>query len=165
MGKVTKPDLGITCCVNCIGMHPDEPITAVTVMSRIKDPAKVVHKQLMSFEKKRKEGLYNNKSCMLCGRTYDAQGNLDESWDLTAKRVKAEFDSAGVYGVDDAMVKEVVASCVKSWKMLWKNRATILPADMEKMTFAGRLALIITHAQEAREKKIKLGGNKKGLIV
>ena len=153
----------ILCCVNCIGVHPDEPITMATAMSRIKAPQQVVHAQLMKYEKKK--NLYKNKSCMLCGRTYDKDGNLDETWTLTAKRVKQEFDHAGIDGVDDAMVEQVVASCIKSWKLLWKNRGTIKPADAEKMTFAGRLALIITHAQDAREKRNTLGGGKKGVIV
>lgn len=161
-------EFGILCCINCIGIHPDEPITLVTAMSRLNHPQKVVANQLMKFERKRKDGLYTNKSCMLCGRTYDQEGNLDESWELTAKRVAIEFNNAGVSGVSDSDIKKVVASCIKSWKLLWKNRATIKPTDAEMMTFVGRLTLIITHAQEARHKRDTLNDGKsldKGLIV
>jgi len=164
MAKVQKADLGILCCINCVGMHPDEPITSMEIMARIKDPQKTVMKQLAKFEVKRLSGLYNHKSCMLCGRTYDANGNLDVTWELTAQRVKIEFEAAGVHGVDDAMIKQVVASCIKSWKMLWGNRGTVKPEDAEKMTFCGRLALIITHAQEARHKKLTMNGGK-GIIT
>jgi len=157
-------DNGILCCVNCIGMHPDEPITMMTIATRLVIPEEVVAKQLMAF--KNKKGLYKNKSCMLCGRTYDDNGDLDETWELTAKRVKMEFDNAGVHGVDDAYIKQVVASCIKSWKLLWRNRATITrPEQMEQMTFTGRMVLIITHAQMAREKKNTLNNGKKGLLV
>ena len=159
---------GILCCINCIGIHPDEPITLATAISRIKSPQKVVANQLFKFEKKREAGLYNDKSCMLCGRTYDRNGNHDESWELTAQRVAEEFRNAGVDGVSDSDIRKVVASCIKSWKLLWRNRATIKPADAEMMTFVGRLTLIITHAQDARIKKNTLGGGKslnKGLIV
>jgi len=158
-----QQDFGILSCINCIGVHPDETITIMTAINRIKAPITEVHRQLAKFEKKK--NLYKNKSCMLCGRTYDNEGNLDESWELTAKRVKIELDCAGVTGVDDVYIKQVVSSCIKSWKMLWKNRGTIKPADAEKMTFAGRLALIITHAQEARMKRNTLGNGKKGIIA
>jgi len=159
---VTNSDYGILCCINCIGIHPDETITMGTVMSRLHSPIKAAHHQFMKFKKKKE--FYKNKSYMLCGRTYDANGDLDETWRLTAERVAIEFDEAGVRGVNEAYINQVVASCIKSWKILWKNRGTIKPADAEKMTFCGRLALIITHAQEARHKRNTLNGGK-GLIV
>lgn len=165
--KTQKQSAGILCCMNCVGMHPDEPITMFEVVNRIKNPSRAVAAKLMSFEKKKKT-LYANKSCMLCGRTYDNNGDLDETWELTARRVKQEFDHAGISGVTDSNIKQVVASCFKSWKTLWANRGTITAQDAEKMTFAGRLALIITHAQEARQKKNTIGGGQsptKGLIV
>ena len=161
-------EYGIPNCINCTGMHPDEIINMMTVVNRIKSPQKVAANQIFQFEKKRAQGLYNNKSCMLCGRTYDHNGYLDESWELTANRVHGEFENAGIYGVSDGDVKRVVATCIKSWKMLWKNRATIKPEDAEKMTFVGRLTLIITHAQESRHKRDTLNGGKslnKGLIT
>ena len=155
--EVKDEKWGIPCCIQCIGMHPDEPITMVEAMHRIHNPQKLVAAKLMSFEEKRLK-LYKNKSCMLCGTTYDASGNPDESWKLTAQRVAIEFRNLGIHGVSDAEINQVVATCRKSWILLWKNRATIKPEDAEKMTFAGRLALIITHAMEAREKKNTVGG-------
>ena len=165
---MAQKDYGIIGCINCTGMHPDETINIMEIMNRIHKPQKVVAHKLMALEKKRKLGLYNDKSCALCGRTYDKNGHLDESWELTAERVKISFDEAGVPGVTDHDIKKVVASCIKSWKILFKNRATITPRDAETMTFIGRLALIITHAQEAREKRNTLNQGKplsKGLIV
>lgn len=148
-------------------MNPDEPVTMLEAMNRIYNPQKVVAAKLLSFEKKRLL-LYPNKTCMLCGTTYDEAGNPDETWERTARRVKYEFENAGVHGVSDSDIKRVVATCRQSWKLLWKNRATIKPSDAEKMTFAGRLALIITHAQEAREKRNTIGGGQslnKGLTL
>ena len=166
MGKATvkeKEEYSILSCINCIGVHPDETITMMTVISRMKNPIETVHRQFAKYTKKK--DLYKNKSCMLCGRTYNGNGELDETWELTAKRVKIEFDAAGVPGVDDAYIKQVVASCIKSWKILWKNRATIKPEDAEKMTFCGRLALIITHAQDSRMKRNQLNSGKKGIVT
>lgn len=165
--QVKEEKWGIPCCVNCVGLHPDEPITMVEAMNRIHNPQKVVAAKLMTFEQKRLS-LYANKSCMLCGTTYDRNGNSDETFQLTAERVAIEFRNMGIHGVNDADIKKVVATCRKSWVLLWKNRATIKPADAEKMTFAGRLALIITHAMEAREKRNTIGGGQslnKGLIL
>lgn len=158
---------GILCCVNCVGMHPDEPITLFQVYNRIANTSKEIVNQMKKYERK-KLTLYKNKSCMLCGRTYDHNGELDETYELTARRVKIEFDMAGIPGVPDYKIKEVVAACRKSWLMLWKNRGTISAQDAEKMTFCGRLALIITHAQDARHKKNTIGGGQslnKGLNV
>lgn len=162
--KMEKDD-GILCCINCIGIHPDEPIKKLDIMNRLHKPQRVVANQLMRFEAKRKLGVYNNKSCMLCGRTYSPEGNLDESWELTKARVKEEFEHAGVDGVSDEDLNKVVASCAKSWRLLWRNRKTINPEDAEMMTFVGRLTLIITHAQEAREKRNEEKKLNKGLIV
>lgn len=148
---------GILCCVNCVGMHPDEPITLFQVYNRIANTSKEIVNQFKKFEDKRLT-LYRNKSCMLCGRTYDNNGNPDETYELTAQRVKIEFDCAGVTGVSDYHIKQTVAACRKSWLTLWKNRGTITAQDAEKMTFCGHLALIITHAQEARIKKNTIGG-------
>ena len=159
-----EKDDGILCCINCIGVHPDETITNATITKRLHHPQKVVAIQKMKFEQKRKDGLYTNKSCMLCGRTYDKEGYLDESWELTKKRVQEEFDNAGVPGVSDEDLNKVVASCAKSWRYLWKNRAHIPPQQMEMMTFVGRLTFIISHAQEAREQK-KIIMIEKGLLV
>lgn len=164
----TKEDKwGIPCCVNCIGMHPDEPITAIEIKHRLVNPQKVVAAKLMSFEKKRL-AMYANKSCMLCGRSYGSDGNCDETWKMTAKRVHMEFQAVGIIGVSDKDIDRVVATCRKSWLLLWQNRGTIRPVDADKMTFCGRLALIITHALEAREKKNALGGSSslnKGLLI
>lgn len=153
---MSKIELAIPCCISCIGLHPDEAMSLIEIKNRIVNPQKLAAAKLMSFEKKRLL-LYRNKSCTLCGTTYDNNGNPDESWELTAKRVKMSFDDAGVLGVPDNMVKRTVAKCRKTWLMLLRNRDNLSFSQMEKMTFAGHLAWIITHAQHAREQKQALG--------
>jgi ferredoxin len=164
MSEEKLRDDGITGCINCIGIHPDEVIDTATIMGRLHHPQKVVAIQRMKFEAKRKSGVYNDKSCMLCGRTYDGEGNLDESWELTKQRVKQEFENAGINNLTDLELNKVVASCVKSWRFLWKHRAKIKTEQAELMTFVGRMTLILTHAQEAKENK-KSKVIDKGLIV
>jgi len=150
--EVDSRETGILSCINCIGIHPDEIITQATIMHRLHQPQKVVAIQKMKFEQKRKLGIYNDKSCMLCGRTYTSEGHLDESWELTKERVKAAYEDAGVTGLKDEEYNQIVARCVKSWRYLWKHRAKIKTEEAEMMTFKGRLTYILCHIQEAMEK-------------
>lgn len=149
--EIDSRETGILCCINCIGMHPDEPVTAATIKGRLHHPQKVVAIQKMKYEEKRKLGLYDNKSCMLCGRTYDGEGYLDESWELTKERVKAAYEDAGVVGLSSEDYNKIVARCAKSWRFLWKHRAKITTEQAETMTFVGRMTYILCCIQEAQE--------------
>lgn len=151
MELVEPRDYGILSCINCIGIHPDESVNRKTIVARIHQPQKVVALQLMKYEEKRKEGIYNNKSCLLCGRTYDDEGRLDESWELTRERVKQEFENGGVPGLSEEQLNKIVAKCVQAWRYLWEHRASIKPEHAELMTFVGRMDYIMCHAQEAIE--------------
>jgi hypothetical protein len=92
---------------------------------------------------------------------------------LTAERVKKEFDNAGIYGVNDKFIDWTVARCRRSVTKLFELRPQILALckqqgnfdALERMTFAGTLAMIITHAEEARKTKIGFDPTKiKGLM-
>jgi len=160
--------LGIPWCVNCVGWHPDKFPGLVDYARRIDRPqvdAFLQYKQLDKWEIRKH---YKNKSCMLCGRTYDDNGELDKTWKITAKRVHEEFQRAGIFGVDEKKVELVVARCRKSTEFLFKNRFSINPIKWERFTFSGCLALIITHAQAARASKLSGGvtaENLKGPVV
>ncbi len=158
MSIETKEEkLGLSFCVNCVGMHPDRLPDIRDYARKMTNPKKDVMIQIAQLKRPEIIGLYYNKSCQLCGRTYKPDGSLDTTWELTAKRVKQELDRAGVFGVDDQKVKLIVARCRKSVNFLFQNRFSINPAQWEKFTFAGTLALIITHAQEARRTKLSGG--------
>jgi len=167
---VTEPK-GVACCFGCCGLHPDEAVDIYLMAQKMVSPERAAWKQAATFEKKKH--LYRNKSCMICGRTYDKNGDLDETWKLTAERVKKEFDNAGVYGVSDKHIEWVVARCRRSVTELFKLRPQIIALckqngnwdAMERMTFAGTLAMIITHAQESRKSKVGFQPeNIKGLL-
>ena len=152
---------GIPFCMNCVGWHPDQLPDIRAALKRATNSQADALAQHMAFDKKRLH-VYKNKSCALCGRTYKADGNLDESWELTAKRVKLELDNAGIFGVGDDKVKLVVAKCRKAVEILFANRPALLANayktgdwfPMQKLTFSGQLALIITVAQEERKRKM-----------
>lgn len=152
---------GIPFCMNCVGWHPDQLPDIHAAMKKMQNGNKDALAQHMAFDKKRLT-VYKNKSCALCGRSYKADGNLDESWEITAKRVKEELDHAGVFGVADNKVKLVVAKCRKAVEVLFANRPALLAnahktgdwMPMQKLTFSGQLAFIITVAQEERRKKL-----------
>ena len=148
---------GIEKCMLCVGMHPGEIITKITQANRMFNPQEYVKDKLMSLAetkdgRERRVKLYKNKMCVLCGQAYNNTGHPDETWDLTARQIKIEFDSAGIPGVSDKNVELVVADCRKSWVRLWAHRHLFTPQQQERLTFAGRLAVIITSAQETREK-------------
>jgi len=156
---------GIAWCIYCSSYHPDEFPTKYEMYKRMMYPNKMVLRQLKRLDKKLH--LYRNKSCSLCGRSYDFSGELDESWKITARRVKQEFDYAGIYGVSDRSVDLVVSQCRKSVQTLfeqipnlqYKIRGTgdFTEKDLEfftSLTFSGQLALIISGAQEGRKMKL-----------
>ena len=152
--QVAEQKGGITYCINCVGLHPDQVVTRDLIRQRLIDPAQNVLHQTAILNLKKY--LYVNKSCSMCGRTYDNQGEFDASWKLTAKRVKQEFDNAGIHGVDDKQVDQVVAKCRKSINFLIGNKKHIPKNKWEMLTFSGQLVLIITTAQETRSEKVQL---------
>lgn len=163
--KDTK--MGIPWCVNCVGLHPDHIPDIRDFGRKMLNAQKDVMVQISQLKKPEILGLYRDKSCQLCGRTYKLDGSLDTTWELTAKRVKQELDHAGVFAVDDQKVKLIVAKCRKSVQYLFENRMKINPAHWEKFTFSGTLVTIITHAQEGRRSKLSGGlsaDNIKGLV-
>ena len=167
--KVTGNDAshGIPWCMNCTGFHPDEYPTQVDMVQRMLRPQSVILRQAARFEKK--IALYRKRVCCLCGRAYTSSGELDDTWDLTARFVKMEFEHAGLYSVEDSDIKKVVASCREAVIQLFKHIPNLQYAicrkgqfskddyDMfERLTFAGRLNTIIELALEGR--RIKLAG-------
>ena len=146
MSDIITPS-GLRHCLHCVGMHPDQKVTRTEIRFRLTDMAKLMilkHRQMAE-----KADLYKNKSCILCGRTYDENGKCDETWKLTAHRVKQEFDHAGIYGVDDRDIEKVVAKCRKAFITLMDNKELIPLDKWEMMTFQGQLALTIAAAQDA----------------
>lgn len=155
---------GIEKCMLCVGLHPGEIITKAIQGKRMFNPQEYVKDTLMSLAetkdgKWRRLKLYKNKMCVLCGQAYNETGHPDETWFLTAKQVKIEFEAVGFFSVDDKKIELVVADCRKSWIRLWAHRHQFIPEQQERMTFAGRLAVIITAAQEARDKGKKVSWN------
>lgn len=146
--EVKEEKLGIGWCLNCVGYHPEHMPDMRDFAKRLTNPQKDAWHQHATFLDKAAQ--YRNKSCALCGRSYDHDGKLDETWSITAKRVKEELQRAGIFGTDDKKVELVVARCRKSVQFLFENRFKINPKEWEKFTFAGTLALIITHAIESR---------------
>jgi len=150
--ELNKQNHSINHCLNCVGQHPDYFPDFSDFKKRTINPQKDVFTKVIQY--KSKMHLYKNKSCQMCGRSYDGIGELDQTWKITAKRVHEELIHAGIFGVDDKKVELVVARCRKSVEFLFKNRFSLNPAHWEKFTFSGTLALIITHAQEARKGKL-----------
>lgn len=151
---------GIPFCFCCVGWHPDEMPTVRDAMARAHNPNRDAWFQAQQFEKKRLT-VYAHKSCATCGTTFKPDGTPDDTWDLTARRVKQEFDNAGLFAVDDQKIKLVVAKCRKAVEVLFKNRPVFVAnalqkgdwLSMEKMTFAGQLSYIIVVAQEERRRR------------
>jgi len=143
---------GIPWCLNCVGQHPDYMPDFNDFYKRTVNPQKDAWTKVIQYREK--AHLYRNKSCAICGRTYNKHGELDQTWKMTAKRVKQELEFAGIYGVDDRKVELVVARCRKSVEFLFANRFQLNPRHWDKFTFAGTLATIITHAQTARNSKL-----------
>ena len=153
-GQVIEEKLGIPWCMNCVGWHPDKIPGLVDYAMKVDRPQTDVMVQLKQFDKWETRKHYKNKSCMICGRSYGEDGELDKTWDMTARRVKEELQRVGLYGVDDSKVNLIVARCRKSTEFLIKNRFGIPIDKWERFTFSGCLALIITHALEARKSKV-----------
>jgi len=157
-----KKDFGIPWCLSCVGFHPDQFPTIQDCWNRMNDPQKEAWAKNIQLAKKRH--LYAHKSSMICGRTYDKDGNEDTTRRLTAQRVKAEFENAGVFGMDDKTVELVVAECRKSVLDLLENRMKYLAYAhqnndfriFEIKTFVGKLTSLITGAQEGRRMKMSL---------
>ena len=157
---------GIEKCMLCIGLHPGEIITKTIQAKRMLNSQEYIKDRLMDLAetesgRAKRVKLYKNKMCNLCGQAYNNTGYPDETWDLTARQIKLEFDSIGIFGVSDQHIKLVVADCRKSWIRLWSHRHLYTPAQQERMTFVGRLAVIITSAQETKEKGGKVIWNPK----
>jgi len=166
--EVKEEKLGIPWCVNCVGWHPDKFPNLMDYARRIDKPQVDALLQYTKLNKWEIRQHYKNRSCMLCGRSYDNEGELDKTWKMTARRVHEELQRAGLFGVDEKKVDLIVAKCRKSFEFLFKNRFTINPMKWERFTFGGCLALIITHAQASRASK-NSGGitaeNIKGPVV
>jgi len=140
-------------CIACVGMHPDQKVTRTEIRFRLESMGQLLmlkHRQMRD-----RAHLYKDKSCICCGRTYDQNGKCDETWALTARRVKEEFDHAGIFGVDDSDINLVVAKCRKAWETLVKYKEMVPLEKWEMMTFQGQLALTIAAAQDARKSKLE----------
>ena len=127
---------GISQCMLCISLHPGEIVTKVVRAKRMFNSQEYVKDKLMSLAetkdgRERRVKLYKNKMCNLCGQAYNNTGHPDESWVLTARQLKIEFDSVGIFGVSDTNINLVVADCRKSWIKLWAHRHMITPAQQE----------------------------------
>lgn len=144
---------GIPWCINCVGFHPSDAPSLVDFHERLHNPNRAVMRKHAQHAKL--IGEYKDKSCMLCGRSYDANGVLDETFKITAKRVREEFINAGLFGIDDKKIEQVVAQCRKSFTVLLANRFRIPRERWQYLTFSGQLAYIITVAQETRKTKIE----------
>jgi len=151
--QIKEEKLGVAWCVNCVGFHPDKIPGLKEFALKVTAPQQDAWMQLSKMKDWEVRKYYVNKSCMLCGRSYDASGELDITWKITAKRVHEELQRAGIFGVDEKKIELIVARCRKSVEFLFKNRFEINPTKWDRFTFAGNLALIITHAQEARISK------------
>lgn len=171
---IKQQKMGIPWCINCLGLHPEDEFTVADLTQRLYSPQKRALRKMIEHTK-----LFNSyvdKSCMMCGRTYDEKGHWEDNdkyWGLTARRVKEEFNSAGVFGIDDKKIEAVVAECRKSCTTLFRNRHLVAHGirqykatgdasalqRYDRMTFAGCLAHLITIAQSVRKKKMDIIGN------
>lgn len=142
--------VSIPWCVNCVGMNPGDAPSLLDFFERLHNPQRAVFRKHVQHQKVLHE--YRNKSCMMCGRSYDANGEVDETWQITARRVKEELSNAGLFGVDDAQVEAIVAKCRKSFLTLLQNRFAIPKERWQYLTFSGCLTYIITVAQETKRK-------------
>lgn len=148
---VTESKAGIKWCINCVGFHPSDEPALEDFWKRLTNPQKAVFQKHVQTQAVVND--YRNKSCMMCGRTYDKDGKCDETWKLTAERVKEELTHAGLFGVDDKKIEMIVAQCRKSFMTLLKYRFSIPKEKWPYMTFSGCLAYIITVAQETKREK------------
>jgi len=142
---------GIPWCINCVGFHPSDAPSLADFWVRLHNPQRAAMQKMVQHRKVMDD--YRNKSCMLCGRTYDSAGVVDDTYKMTAHRVKQELDHAGLFGVDEKQVEAIVAKCRKSFKFLLENRNSIPREKWEYLTFSGCLSYIITVAQETRRTK------------
>lgn len=158
---------GLPWCMNCVGFHPDELPTRTDMIERMLKPQATIIRQAARFEQK--IALYRGKVCCLCGRAYRENGELDQTWELTARFVKLELEHAGIYGVGDGDVQRIVANCRKAVSELFKFvpqlqfairiKRQVSRNDLEifdRLTFAGRLSTIVELARHGRQ--IKLSG-------
>ena len=157
---------GIPWCMNCVGFHPNQFPTKIEMIRRMFSPHVSIFQQFKSYEENK--AFYKNKLCSLCGRAYKLDGELDQTWQLTAKFVKLEFEHAGVQGVSDENIVRVVANCRRAVQELFKNipklqsllnKKNIMLDQLEifdRLTFSGRLSTIIEHAMQGR--RVKLTG-------
>lgn len=143
--------LGIPWCLYCVGYHPDDIPTSQDLVKRSLNPQKEVWRKQQQFNQKK--FLYMNRVCILCGRAYDENAKLDETYKLTAKIVKMEFDDAGIHGLDDRTIEAVVAQCRKAFLTLVQYRKELNPQVWKTMTFSGQLDIIINKALETKDKK------------
>lgn len=148
---------GISWCLSCVGYHPDELPTMEDLIRRSKDPAREIWRKQQQFEKKK--FLYMGKVCILCGRSYDRNGHSDETFAETAKLVQAEFDAAGIIGLDQKTIEAVVAQCRKAFMTLIRHREHINPYIWKTLTFSGQLEIILNEACDAKDKKQALKRN------
>ena len=170
-----KAGTGVPWCINCTGFHPNELMTKDELALRLIHPQKAIFKKAASIATNTHQ--YQNKACCLCGKVYDSTGewlDTDAAWTRTALLVRAELDAAGITGVDDSVVRLIVAKCLRAVKILFekaipqfqqilRSGKKIHPDDLllfETLSFSGRLALIITSMQDGRALKIagKSGG-------
>lgn len=168
--------IGIPWCLNCVGYHPDELPTKHDLAMRLINPQKTLMSQATTF--KNKSHVYRNRACAFCGRVYNPEGtwfDTDKDWDRTARLVNAELSAAGIIGVDESKTKLIVAECrravgqlmksIPQFQAIVRSGKRIHPDDLhlfETLTFSGRLALIITGAQEGRN--LRLAGHNTGKI-
>lgn len=154
----TDPTKALPWCMNCVGFHPDHMPTVEEAAMKAHNPQRDAHRQHIKFDKLRLS-VYRNKSCSLCGRTYNEDGNLDETWSMTARRVKLCLADQG-YFVDDQQVEHVVAKCRQSVEFLFKNRIALaqeanrrnlnIGEVWKRFTFEGCLERILDAADDAR---------------
>ena len=145
--------LGIPWCVSCVGWHPDKIPGMKEFSRRLTSAAHDILIASAEFKKWEIRKLYKNKSCMLCGTTYKDDGNPDHTFKITAKRVKLELEAAGVFGVGDDKIEQIVALGRQSCKRLIRDRFKIHPSRWQYMSFSGIVATVITQAQEGRRAK------------
>lgn len=143
--KQEDEKFGIPHCINCILFHPDDKPSIQDLKERLLIPQQVIFKKFAQL--KNKLHLYANKSCMVCGRTYFSNGEFDETWVLTAKRVKEEFDRMGIFGLSEQSVNHVVAIGKMRVEYLIANRIKINPEFWGIYTFSGTVAKWITYGQ------------------
>ena len=151
--------MGIPWCLHCVGYHPDDIPTHKDLIMRSMNPQREIWRKQQQFAQKK--FLYMNRVCILCGRAYDYNGKLDETYKLTAKIIKMEFEDAGLHGVDDKWIDATIAQCRKAFLTLIRYRKDIDPHLWKSLTFAGQLDIIINQALDTKDKKKSIKGSVK----